>query len=255
MYHLSLIKRPDLLNTSNTSANRFTTSWRSQMPAYEPISADVPPLSIPSTFDNISSSDDDNENDNSPPLYQDSPSAPQLPKWVHATQDAIGSLADDPTDQRLQFGIHYTAEASPLLVGFTDSNWAGHPDDQKSIAGYVFTIGSGPIECACKKQSAISLSSAEAKYRGAVEASKEALWLRHILSKSGFNQSFIQICKDPIQHQCRKHIELDMHFIINLIHDHVLEVQYCSTDDQVGDIFTKALTEVKFTKLQFMVGV
>eukprot|EP00253_Pinus_taeda_P007286 PITA_07286 len=69
-------------------------------------------------------------------------------------------------------------EASPLLVGFTDSNWAGDPDDRKSTAGYVFTLGSRPITWACKKQAAISLSSAEAEYRGAVEASKEALWLR-----------------------------------------------------------------------------
>eukprot|EP00253_Pinus_taeda_P020444 PITA_20444 len=157
-------------------------------------------------------------------------------------------------------------EASPLLVGFTDSDWAGDHDDRKSIAGYVFTLGSGPITWACKKQAAISLSSAEAEYRGAVEASKEALWLRHILSEFGFrqqhpttlwcdNQSAIQLCKDPVQHQRSKHIELHMHFITKLIHDHVLEVQYCSTDDQVADIFTKALTEAKFTKLRFMVGV
>eukprot|EP00253_Pinus_taeda_P016442 PITA_16442 len=42
----------------------------------------------------------------------------------------------------IQFGIHYNAEASPLLVGFTDSDWAGDPDDWKSTAGYVFTLGS-----------------------------------------------------------------------------------------------------------------
>eukprot|EP00253_Pinus_taeda_P016675 PITA_16675 len=119
---------------------------------------------------------------------------------------------------------------------------------------------------ACKKQGAISLSSAEAEYRGAVEASKEALWLRQILSEFGFQQqrpttlwcdkqNAIQLCKDPIQHHRSKHIELHMHFIRKLIHDHVLEVQYCSTDDQVADIFTKALTEAKFTKLRFMVGV
>eukprot|EP00253_Pinus_taeda_P012236 PITA_12236 len=164
------------------------------------------------------------------------------------------------------FGIHYSAEASPLLVGFTDSDWASDPDDQKSTAGYVFTLGSGPITWACKKQAAISLSSAEGEYRGAVEASKEALWLRQILSEFGFeqqhpttlwcdNQSAIQLCKDPVQHQRRKHIELHMHFIRKLIHDHVLEVQYCSTDDQVADIFTKALTESKFTKLRYMLGV
>eukprot|EP00253_Pinus_taeda_P010114 PITA_10114 len=69
-------------------------------------------------------------------------------------------------------------EASPLLVGFTDSDWAGDPDDRKSTAGYVFTLGSGPIKWACKKQGSISLSSTEAEYRGAIEASKEALWLR-----------------------------------------------------------------------------
>eukprot|EP00253_Pinus_taeda_P032513 PITA_32513 len=109
-------------------------------------------------------------------------------------------------------------------------------------------------------------SPTEAEYRGAVEASKEALWLRQILSELGFeqqhpttlwcdNQSAIQLCKDPVQHQRSKHIEHHMHFIRKLIHDHVLEVQYCSTDDQVADIFTKALTEAKFTKLRYMLGV
>eukprot|EP00253_Pinus_taeda_P006028 PITA_06028 len=42
----------------------------------------------------------------------------------------------------IQFGIHYSAEASPLLVGFTDSDWAGDPDDRKSTGGYVFILGS-----------------------------------------------------------------------------------------------------------------
>eukprot|EP00253_Pinus_taeda_P028275 PITA_28275 len=157
-------------------------------------------------------------------------------------------------------------EASPLLVDFTESDWAGDPDDQKFTTGYLFTLGFGPITWACKKQSAISISSIEVEYRGTIEASKEALWLHQILSDFGFqqhhlttfwcdNQSPIQLCKDPVQHQCKKHIELHMHFIKKFIHDHVLEVQYCSIDDQVADVFTKALTEAKFTKLRFMVGV
>eukprot|EP00253_Pinus_taeda_P030802 PITA_30802 len=90
--------------------------------------------------------------------------------------------------KEVQFGIHYIAKTSPLLVGFTDSDWVGDPDDRKSTAGYVFTLGSGPITWACKKQGAISLSSAEAEYHGAIEASKEALWLLQILSKFGFQQ-------------------------------------------------------------------
>ena len=46
-----------------------------------------------------------------------------------------------------------------------------------------------------------------------------------------------------------------MHFIRKLVHDHILEVLFFPIDDQVGDIFTKSLTEVKFSKLWSMLGV
>ena len=92
------------------------------------------------------------------------------------------------------------------MFGFTDSDWASDPDDRKSTTGYVFTLGSRPITQSCKKQSSISLSSAEAEYRGAVEANKEAMWLHQILFEFGLhqqqpttlwcdNQSAIQRCK------------------------------------------------------------
>ena len=45
-----------------------------------------------------------------------------------------------------------------------------------------------------------------------------------------------------------------MHFIKNLVHDSVIEVLYFPTDDQVADIFTKSLTEAKFSKLRSMFG-
>eukprot|EP00253_Pinus_taeda_P011459 PITA_11459 len=113
------------------------------------------------------------------------------------------------------------------------------------VRSYVSTLGSRPITWACKKQSTVSICSTKEEYHGVIEASKEALWLRQILLEFGFqqqhpttlwcdNQSAIQLCNDPIQHQHIKHIELHMHFIRNIIHDHVLEVQYCSTDDQVA---------------------
>jgi hypothetical protein len=166
----------------------------------------------------------------------------------------------------VQFEIHYSSGGTPLLVGFTDSDWVGDPDDQKSTAGYVFSLGSGPVTWACKKQQAISLSSVEAEYRATVNASQESLWLRQILSEFGFqhqhltslwcdNQSVHQARQRPIQHQRSKHIELHMHFIRKLIHDQVIEVLFFPTEDQVADIFTKSLTEAKFSKLRSMLGV
>ena len=60
----------------------------------------------------------------------------------------------------IQFGIHYSTGGKPLLVGFTDSDWANDPDDRKSTAGYVFSLGSRPITWDFKKQQALALSSA-----------------------------------------------------------------------------------------------
>ena len=48
----------------------------------------------------------------------------------------------------------------PLLVGFTDLDWVGDPDDRNSTTGYVFSLGYGPIAWACNKQQALALSSA-----------------------------------------------------------------------------------------------
>ena len=75
-----------------------------------------------------------------------------------------------------------------MLDGFTDSDWADDPDDRNSTVGYVFSMGSGPVTWACKKQQALAISSAEAEYQAAVNASQEALWLRRILSEFGFKQ-------------------------------------------------------------------
>jgi hypothetical protein len=62
------------------------------------------------------------------------------------------------------------------------------------------------------------------------------------------NQSAIKLAKYPVQHQHNKHIEIHMYFIRKIIHDQVIEVLFFPTEDQVADIFTKSLIEVKFSK-------
>ena len=64
-----------------------------------------------------------------------------------------------------------------------------------------------------------------------------------------------QACQRSSSTSAQQHIELHMHFIRNLVHDSVIEVLYCPTDDQVANIFTKSLTEAKFSKLRSMLGV
>ena len=78
----------------------------------------------------------------------------------------------------LQFGIHYSTEGTPLLVGLTDSNWVSNNDDRNSTVGYVFALGFGPITWDCKKQQDFYLASTEANDWAIINASEESLWIQ-----------------------------------------------------------------------------
>ena len=71
-----------------------------------------------------------------------------------------------------------------------------------------------------KKQSVVSLSSAEAEYRALHHATTELTWLRILFSELEFgpkkpmllfcdNTTTIEIANNPVQHDRTKHIELD----------------------------------------------
>eukprot|EP00253_Pinus_taeda_P016560 PITA_16560 len=166
----------------------------------------------------------------------------------------------------ITFGIHYAAGSALNLLGFTDSDWAGDSIDRKSTSGYSLSLGSGPICWLSKKQAAIALSSAEAEYRGVVNITIQDLWLQHFLTELGVqfhqpiviwcdNQSTLKFCRDPVQRQRTKHIEIHMHYIRDLVHDRVIDLQFSPSAKQTTDIFTKTFTEQKFRSLRDRLGV
>ena len=143
------------------------------------------------------------------------------------------------------------------LAGYSDSDWAGNPDDRKSTTGYVFNIGSGPISWSSKKQPTVSLSSTEAEYKALCSATCEAIWLRRILEDVGEtqnaptviscdNQSTIKLANNPIYHARTKHIETQHHFVREKLQSKEIDLSYCNTNENVADIFTKPLGKAKF---------
>nr|KYP44120.1 Copia protein [Cajanus cajan] len=63
------------------------------------------------------------------------------------------------------------------------------------------------------------------------------------------------MAKNPVQHQRTKHIAIKYHFIREVETTKQIQLEYCSTEDQVADIFTKALPRTKFEQLRTMLGV
>ena len=151
----------------------------------------------------------------------------------------------------------YTDESDVALKGFSDSDWAGNPDDRRSTSGYAFHIGSGVVSWSSKKQPTVSLSSTESEYKALTNATCEAIWLRRILAdleeaQSGStcincdNHSAIKLAHNPIYHARTKHVELQYHFVREKIESNEIELIFCNTKDNMADIFTKPLGKIKF---------
>ena len=60
---------------------------------------------------------------------------------------------------------------------------------------------------------------------------------------------------DLVTRQRTKHVEIHMHYIKELVHDRTIILQYCPTDEQIADIFTKIFSKKKFTYLRSLLGV
>jgi transposase InsO family protein len=110
------------------------------------------------------------------------------------------------------------------LSGWVDSDWASDRDDRRSIAGYMYSLGGGPISWSSKKQPTVATSSVEAEYMACAYGIKEALWLRSLLKLMDFeqktatsilcdNMGAIILTKDPTFHARTKHIDVAHHFI------------------------------------------
>ena len=60
------------------------------------------------------------------------------------------------------------------------------------------------------------------------------------------NTSAINISKNLVQHSRTKHVEIQHHFIKELVEDGILTLKFIHTDDQKADLFTKPLDSKRF---------
>ncbi|KAI4380702.1 hypothetical protein MLD38_006864 [Melastoma candidum] len=114
-----------------------------------------------------------------------------------------------------------------------------------------------PISWSSKKQSTVALSSAEAEYITANEATREVVWLRRLLLELQQkvdepttivcdNQSAIVMTKNLVFHARSKHIELRHRFTREMVSQKEILLEFISTHDQPADVLTKAVSSQKF---------
>ncbi|XP_022041503.1 uncharacterized mitochondrial protein AtMg00810-like [Helianthus annuus] len=155
------------------------------------------------------------------------------------------------------FGLTLGSIGDFSLRAYTDADWAGCPDTRRSTSGYCVYLGSNLLSWSSKRQAVVSRSSAEAEYRGVANVVAELSWLRNLLldlhkpmRKAGIvfcdNISAVYLSGNPVQHQRTKHIELDIHFVRELVKRGQVRVLHVPSRFQIADIFTKGLPRILF---------
>ncbi|CAH9129521.1 unnamed protein product [Cuscuta epithymum] len=163
-------------------------------------------------------------------------------------------------------GIFLSSDSDITLTGYCDADWAGCSFTRRSSTGYFITLGASPISWRTKKQSVVSRSSAEAEYRAMAVTVSEILWLRWLLRDLTVhqqhptllycdNQAARHIALNPVFHERTKHVEMDCYFVRERVASNEIRPKFISTENQVADIFTKALGADRFQFLRSKLGV
>ena len=150
-------------------------------------------------------------------------------------------------------GILYSNHEHNRVECFTDADWAGSKEDRKSTSGYCVFVGRNLVSWKSKKQGVVSRSSAESEYRAMTQSVCEIMWLHQLLTEVGImivvpaklwcdNQVALHVASNPVFHERTKNIEIDCHFVREKIQLGLISTGYVKTGEQLGDIFTKALS-------------
>ena len=146
------------------------------------------------------------------------------------------------------------------LLGFSDADYARDVDDRHSTSGYVFMLGSGCISWYSGKQKAVSTSTAQAEYIALSYATREAIFLRQLLSEikgddigrvliREDNQAALSIAHNPVFYSRAKHIDVSYHFVREAVTDGQIGLEHCSSNDMIADLLTKPLSKQHFERL------
>nr|GEX69632.1 ribonuclease H-like domain-containing protein [Tanacetum cinerariifolium] len=128
----------------------------------------------------------------------------------------------------LSYGLQLYSSTTSTLAVYSDADWAGCPTTRRSTSGYCVFLGNNLLSWSSKTQFTISRSSAEAEYRGVANAVVETCWLRNFLRELHTplstatlvycdNVSAVYLSSNPVQHQRKNHIEIDIHFLRDLV--------------------------------------
>ena len=174
-------------------------------------------------------------------------------RYVNGTQD---------------LSLVFHGDSTKPLVGYVDADWGGDLSTRRPTTGYAFYVYGCLVSWSTQKQPTVSLSSCGAEYIAATQATKELLFLRRLTMEIQLtpprtqalnilhsnNQGAIQLAHNPEFHARTKHIDIQQHFVREVVASKVMDIVWISTSKMPADGLTKLLSRVKFERFIQLIG-
>jgi hypothetical protein len=116
-----------------------------------------------------------------------------------------------------------------------------------------------------KRQVVVALSTTKVEYMATTHASKEAIWLQRLCSGIGLvqqvvridcdSQSAIFLAKNPTYHSKTKHIDIQYHFVRDMVEEKKVLLMKVDTLKNVADSLTKSVSTEKFSWCRGSMGI
>ncbi|GBL90669.1 Retrovirus-related Pol polyprotein from transposon TNT 1-94 [Araneus ventricosus] len=148
--------------------------------------------------------------------------------------------------------LNYSRNNGDAVIDYCDSNYGGDIADRRSTTRYVFTIGGGAVLWFSKRQPTVATSTTEAEYMALSAAAKEAIWLNKIVTDIGLshiktipvhcdNNGVINLSKNNMYHARSKHIDIQHHFVREVIKNGHNTAKSMPTASMIADFLTKSV--------------
>ncbi|OWZ13457.1 hypothetical protein PHMEG_00013209 [Phytophthora megakarya] len=150
-----------------------------------------------------------------------------------------------------EFGLVWYKPETPALqlIAYADADLGNEKDDRRSITDYVLQLNGCTFAYISKKQPIKTDDTCSAEFVAASECSNMIMWT--IM----YNQTAIHVIGEVSSGYKVKSSDLKFHKIRYFVERGVFKVEYCPSEDNIADIFTKTLGSQQFSKLRLCLNV